>query len=392
MKEKNPSYLFNTIKSSIILLVVELLFWSISLGVYYITITNIKEFRFERPEALWAFLLIPFIIVCWQINRNWKNKAILSYSSIKLLPFLHQGISNNKSILKFLFLRLGLGFIIIALSNPQYGENERQVTSKGIDIMIALDVSKSMLAEDLIKGYSRLDVAKKGISSLFQNLKGDHIGIVVFAGDAYKQLPITPDYKVANMFLSNIETQMISSQGTDIGNAIDKCISSFKQERETNKTIIILSDGEDHQENAITAAKNAYDKGIIINTIGMGTTKGVPIPILKNGKQTGVKKDENNQTVLTKLNEQMLMDIANAGDGVYSRARGMNIGLNNIINRINKIEKSTLETNKYSSYDDKFQIYLFVGLLFLLLELSITDKKSNFWSNIELFKSYEKNN
>ncbi|MFL2570775.1 MAG: BatA domain-containing protein [Parvicellaceae bacterium] len=126
MKEKNPSYLFNTIKSSIILLVVELLFWSISLGVYYITITNIKEFRFERPEALWAFLLIPFIIVCWQINRNWKNKAILSYSSIKLLPFLHQGISNNKSILKFLFLRLGLGFIIIALSNPQYGENERQ--------------------------------------------------------------------------------------------------------------------------------------------------------------------------------------------------------------------------------------------------------------------------
>ena len=213
------------------------------------------------------------------------------------------------------------------------------------------------------------------------------MGIVVFAGDAYKQLPITPDYKVANMFLSNIETQMISSQGTDIGNAIDKCVSSFKKERETNKAIIILSDGEDHQENALIAAKKAAKEGIIINTIGMGSTKGVPIPVYNKGKQTGVKKDQNNQTVLTKLNEQMLMDIALTADGVYTRANGMNIGLKNIINRINKIEQSTLETNRYTTYDDKFQIYLFIGIIFMLIELSISERRSEYWEQFKLFKN-----
>ena len=371
----------------LIVLITEVIFWSIALTVFYITKINIKEFRFEHPSFLWAFLVIPFLIFFWYLNRKWKNKALINYSSLKLLPFIYNGISNSKSILKFIFLRLGIGFVIIALANPQYGENERIVDSKGIDIMIALDVSKSMLADDLIKGYSRLEIAKKGISSLFQNLKGDHIGIVVFAGDAYKQLPITPDYKVANMFLSNIETQTISSQGTDIGNAIDKCVSSFKDERETNKAIIILSDGEDHEKNALMAAKKANKQGIIINTIGMGTTKGVPIPIIKKGKKVGVKKDKNEQTVLTKLNEEMLIDIAEAGNGIYTRAVGMNIGLKNIINRINKIEKSTLETNRYTTYEDKFQIYLFIGILFLILELSITEKRTANWEQFELFKN-----
>ena len=387
MKNIDSKYQLNNTSGIFVVLIAELIFWSISLTVYFITKTNIKEFRFEHPSFLWTFLLIPIFICLWLINRKWKNTALSNYSSLKLLPFLHHGISNTKSILKFICLRLGLGFLIIAFANPQYGENERLVSSKGIDIMIALDVSKSMLADDLIKGYSRLEIAKKGISSLFQNLKGDHVGIVVFAGDAYKQLPITPDYKVANMFLSNIETQMISSQGTDIGNAIDKCVSSFKKERETNKAIIILSDGEDHQENALIAAKKAAKEGIIINTIGMGSTKGVPIPVYNKGKQTGVKKDQNNQTVLTKLNEQMLMDIALTADGVYSRANGMNIGLKNIINRINKIEQSTLETNRYTTYDDKFQIYLFIGIIFMLIELSISERRSEYWEQFKLFKN-----
>ncbi len=387
MKKIKSKYQFNNITALIFIVVTEGLFWSIALTAFYITVSNIKEFRFEHPYFLWTFLTLPFLITFWYLNRTWKNKALTNYSSLKLLPFIHNGFSNSKSILKFIFLRLGLGLIIIAFANPQYGENERVVDSKGIDIMIALDVSKSMQAEDLIKGYSRLEVAKKGISSLFQNLKGDHIGIVVFAGDAYKQLPITPDYKVANMFLSNIETQMISSQGTDIGNAIDKCVSSFKDERETNKAIIILSDGEDHEENALNAAKEANKKGIIINTIGMGTSKGVPIPIYRNGKKSGVKKDENDQTVLTKLNEQMLMEIAQAGNGSYTRASGMDIGLKTILNRINKIEKSTLETNRYTTYDDKFQIYLFIGIIFLILELSLTDKRTTFWNQFEPFKN-----
>ena len=247
------------------------------------------------------FCFIPFIIIIWNKSLKWKNKTINKFASKKNLEFLFDGFSNIKSVIKYILLRLSLSFLVIAIANPQYGENQRQIEAKGIDIMIALDVSKSMQAEDLREGYSRLKVAKLGIAKMIQSLHSDYIGIVVFAGDAYKQLPITPDYQVATMFLKNIETQMISSQGTDIGNAIDKCVSSFNFERETNKTIIILSDGEDHQEQGIAAAENAYSEGIIINTIGMATTKGVPIPIYRNGKAIGIKKDENNQTVLTKI-------------------------------------------------------------------------------------------
>ena len=193
--------------------------------------------------------------------------------------------SNNRSTFKYILFRLAIGFLIIAASNPQYGENERTVASKGIDIMIALDISKSMMAEDIVDGYNRLDIAKLSIGKLMNELRGDHIGIVVFAGEAYKQLPLTPDYQVAKLFLKNIGTDMISSQGTDIGNAIELCMSSFSEERKTNKAIIIISDGEDHEEMAVNAAKEATEEGVVICTVGMGSEKGVPIPIVRNGKK-----------------------------------------------------------------------------------------------------------
>jgi len=380
-------YKYNITKSVVAIIIIELIFWSIALASYKYIDLYVKEFRFENPKYLWLFCFIPLIIIIWNKSLKWKNKTINKFASKKNLHFLFDGFSNIKSVIKFILLRLSLGFLVIAIANPQYGENERQIEAKGIDIMIALDVSKSMQAEDLREGYSRLKVAKMGIAKMIQSLHSDHVGIVVFAGDAYKQLPITPDYQVATMFLKNIETQMISSQGTDIGNAIVKCVSSFDFQRETNKTIIILSDGEDHQEQGITTAKDAYNKGIIINTIGMATTKGVPIPIYRNGKAIGIKKDKDNQTVLTKLNEQMLYDIAEVGNGVYTRANGMDIGIENILKRLNKIEKATLDVDRYTSYDDQFQPYLLIAIILFIINILIVDKRGKYANKLNFFNN-----
>lgn len=366
-------------------MLVEIVFWLLAWFAYRYTLQNVPEFRMEHKKALYLMAFIPVIMLFYFYYRSWKNQAIQHYADHQLIPYLFRGVSTSKSVLKYLLLRLGLSFIVLAIANPQYGENERTVQNKGIDIMIALDVSKSMLAEDLAPGYSRLKIAKLAIEKLIDKLHGDHIGIVVFAGDAYKQLPITPDYHVAKMILANINTDMISSQGTDIGFAIEQCVSSFDENSETNKAIVIFSDGEDHEQQALEEAKKAHDKGIIVSTIGMGTTKGVPIPIYKNGKKIGVKKDQSDNTVLTKLNENTLIEIANAGGGSYTRANGVNVGLDGLIDQINSIEKTTLGEDKYTTYDDKFQIYLLIGTLLLLGQVFIHERKSKLEQKLNLF-------
>ena len=386
MNSDNKKYHLYNSSAVISIIIIEILFWSVSYLTLQYLVTNVEEFRFQYPSLLWVFLIIPIIDISWLFNRIWKNKALKQYASASVVTSIFNGFSNTRSILKFVLFRIGIGLVIIALSNPQYGENERTVESKGIDIMIALDVSKSMLAEDIVEGYNRLKIAKIGISRLLDQLYGDHVGIVVFAGEAYKQLPITPDYFVAKLFLKSIQTQMISSQGTDIGNAIDQCMSSFDFSRETNKAIVILSDGEDHEEQAIEAANNAAEEGVVTCTIGMGSTKGVPIPIFRKSKKVGVVKDKNNETVLTKLNEENLISIAQAGDGTYIRAQGLDLQLKKILERIKKIEKSTLKKERYSSYDDQFQWFLIPGLLLLLLNVFISEKRGIIEDQIKLFK------
>lgn len=386
MNSDNKKYHLYNSSAIISIIIIEILFWSVSYLTLQYLVTNVEEFRFQYPSLLWVFLIIPIIDISWILNRRWKNKALKQYASTSVVTSIFNGFSNTRSILKFVLFRIGIGLVVIALTNPQYGENERTVESKGIDIMIALDVSKSMLAEDIVEGYNRLKIAKIGISRLLDQLHGDHVGIVVFAGEAYKQLPITPDYFVAKLFLKSIQTQMISSQGTDIGNAIDQCMSSFDFSRETNKAIVILSDGEDHEEQAIEAANNAAEEGVVICTIGMGSTKGVPIPIFRKSKKVGVVKDKNNETVLTKLNEENLISIAQAGDGTYIRAQGLDLQLKKILERIKKIEKSTLKKERYSSYDDQFQWFLIPGLLLLLLNIIISEKRGIIEDQIKLFK------
>ena len=386
MKINKKKYYSKTSNSIVTLLILELLFWTAIISVYQYLTLNVSEFRIEHPKVLWLLILLFLLNAIWVKNKIWKKKAINKFAKLSTLSKIFNGFSNNRSTFKYILFRLAISMLIIAASNPQYGENERTVASKGIDIMIALDISKSMMAEDIIDEYNRLDIAKLSIGKLMNELRGDHVGIVVFAGEAYKQLPLTPDYQVAKLFLKNIGTDMISSQGTDIGNAIELCMSSFSDERKNNKAIVIISDGEDHEEMAVKAAKEATEEGVVICTVGMGSEKGVPIPIVRNGKKIGIKKDKDESTVLTKLNEENLIQIAQAGNGTYTKTRGLNLNLRKILDRINEIEKTTLKKDRYSTYDDQFQWFLLPALLLLLLDFMIFEKRGKIDDQIVLFK------
>ena len=386
MSSKNK-YSLSTSTAVIGLLALEIIFWGVCIATYQYLISNVVEFRFEHPNRLWLLSVILLLNIAWISNRIWRNKALNNFAKIETVHHIHAGYSNFRSSVKYFLFRTAFGLLIIASANPQYGENEKTVESKGIDIMIALDISRSMMAEDIVNNYSRLDLAKLAIGKLMNELRGDHVGIVVFAGEAYKQLPLTPDYHVAKLFLKSIGTDMISSQGTDIGNAIDLCMSSFDLEKNTNKAILIMSDGEDHEEMAVNAANDASNQNVVICTIGMGTDKGVPIPVYKRGKKIGNKKDKENSTVLTKLNEENLIQIAQAGNGTYTRAQGLNLNLRKIVDRLNAIERTTLKKEKYTTYDDQFQWFLIPAFILLFLELIILEKRGTIDNQFKLFES-----
>ena len=386
MSSKNK-YSLSSSTAVIGLIALEIIFWGVCIATYQYLISNVVEFRFEHPNRLWLLSVILLLNIAWISNRIWRNKALNNFAKIETVHHIHAGYSNFRSSVKYFLFRTAFGLLIIASANPQYGENEKTVESKGIDIMIALDISRSMMAEDIVNNYSRLDLAKLAIGKLMNELRGDHVGIVVFAGEAYKQLPLTPDYHVAKLFLKSIGTDMISSQGTDIGNAIDLCMSSFDLEKNTNKAILIMSDGEDHEEMAVNAANDASNQNVVICTIGMGTDKGVPIPVYKRGKKIGNKKDKENSTVLTKLNEENLIQIAQAGNGTYTRAQGLNLNLRKIVDRLNAIERTTLKKEKYSTYDDQFQWFLIPAFILLFLELIILEKRGTIDNQFKLFES-----
>jgi Ca-activated chloride channel family protein len=253
-------------------------------------------------------------------------------------------------------------FLIIGIVNPQVGTKLEEVKRKGADLMICLDVSNSMKAEDLQP--SRLEKSKQALSKLIDNLEGDRVGIIVFGGQAYVQLPITTDYAAAKMFLASISTDMVPTQGTAIGKAIDLAVESFGKDEGKNKAIVIITDGENHEDDAIAAAETAVEKGITIHTIGMGSENGAPIPIYKNEVKEGYRKDKDGNTVVTKLNEPMLQQIAGAGSGIYVRATNSDAGLKNVLDAIDKLEKKQFESKMFSDYEDRFQWFVAAALVF----------------------------
>ena len=273
-------------------------------------------------------------------------------------------------------------FLVLALADPQTGSKMEKVERKGIDVMIALDVSNSMLAEDIRP--NRLEKAKQAISKLIDRLDGDRIGIIVFAGKAYNQLPITSDYGAAKMFLSVINTNSVPVQGTAIADALEMATNSFGQSKH-NKAIIIISDGEDHQGGVLEKASDAAKKGIVIYTVGIGSPEGGPIPIYTNNVLTGYLKDREGTTVITKLDDTLLQKIATIGKAMYVRSTNSEEGWQKVLDDLNKIQKSELESRQFSDYEDRFQYFIGFSLLILIFELFVFDKKNQWFSSFKPF-------
>ncbi len=339
--------------------------------------------RFENIEFLYALLLIPVFIILYLMMKYWKTKAIAKIGDAHLIAKLMPQQSTSRPLMKFLLILLAFASLVIAMTNPQIGSKLEKAQRKGIDLIIALDVSNSMMAQDIKP--NRLQASKQAITNLIDKLKGDRIGIVVFAGHAYTQLPITTDYAAAKMFLSSVSPDIIPIQGTAIGEAIALSTNSFS-DNEHNKAIIVISDGENHEGDAITETKNALEMGIRVYTIGMGLPEGGPIPNYVGGQLSGYKKDKDDNIVTTKLNEVMLQQVAAAGDGYYVRANNSQAGLNRIFEEIDKLEESEFETQVFSDYEDRFQYFIALTILFLIIEFIVVERKSKWAEKIKLFE------
>jgi len=340
-------------------------------------------FRFENTYMLWFLLLLPVMTALFVITRKWQKNTRNEIASVELLRHIMPRISNGKPLIKFVLYGFAYFLLIIAVANPQIGTKLEEIKREGVDIVIALDVSNSMMAEDFKP--NRLERAKRAIEKLVENLKSDRIGIVVFAGDAFIQLPITSDYSAAKLYTSSINSSSVPTQGTALGTAIDKCISSLEHDDSNNKAIIVISDGENHEDDPLGSAKKAAERGIFIHTIGMGSPKGAPIPVYQGKNKTGYKSDKSGTTVVSKLDENMLKEIASIGNGVYVRANNSSTGLRAIFDEINRMEKKEYEAKQYTDYEDRFQPFISLALLVLLIEFILSETKSKWIEKLNLF-------
>jgi Ca-activated chloride channel homolog len=346
-----------------------------------------EMFRFGNPQYLYALIIIPVLILLFVYFRNKRKRAIREFGNPEILAPLMPGASKSRPILKFAILMLALAFLITGVARPQFGAKLQKIKRKGIELIIALDVSNSMMCEDIQP--NRLEKAKRAIARLTERLSNDKIGIIVFAGKAYTQIPITTDYTSAKMFLNSINTEIVPTQGTAIGSAIELAIRSFTPDAESSKAIVIISDGENHEDDAVEQAKLAKESKITVHTIGMGLPQGGPIPINNPYGQKDFKRDQKGEVVVTKLDENMLQQIAAAGGGEYVRANNTEVGINNIFDEINKMEKSELESRVYSDYNDQFFYFIAVALALILIEFMIMERKNKLLRNIRLFKVKE---
>ena len=339
--------------------------------------------RYDNIDFLYFLALIPLIAIGLYFYNRWQKKSIEKFGDENLVTELMQNHSKARKNIKNTLFIFSIAFLIIGISNPQIGAKMEEVKREGVDLMIAIDLSHSMMAQDIKP--NRLERAKQAISRLIDKLEGDRIGLVVFAGEAYVQLPITTDYSAAKLFLSTVNTSIIPTQGTKIGNAINLCVKSFDQENNQNKAIIIITDGENHDEEAISSAKIAQEQNIYIHTLGMGLTKGGPIPIYnKYGSTSEFRKDREGNIIITKLNETILKEIAQAGMGTYIRANNSKSGLSVLFDEINKMEKKEIGTMIFTNYKDRFQIFIGISLILLILNLIILQRKNNWKTNINL--------
>ena len=339
-------------------------------------------FSFANPEYLYLLLLIPVIAVLFLWSRAKRKKSIAKFGRKAVVETLMPDVSTYKPWIKLTLELLALAAIVIVLARPRAGARTSTTTTRGIEVMVALDVSNSMRAScsDNPDDMSRLERSKMILEKLIDKFENDRVGLIVFAGNAYVQMPITSDYLSAKMYLSSINTNIVPSHGTALGAALNLALTSFSKNKQCQKSIIVITDGENHEDDAVGAAKEAAKNGIQVNVVGMGATNGAPIP-MSNG---GYLKDDNGQVVTTFLNEKMASDIAAAGKGVYvSGAAGD--ALETLQDSLNKLAKSNLSQVTYSQRDEQFPIFAWIAILLIIADMFVSERKNSWLKKYNFF-------
>lgn len=339
-------------------------------------------FKFANPEFLYLFALAPVFIIGFILLNIRKRKSVQKLGTLSFVKKMMPELSLKRSYLKFWLVLTAMGFGIIILARPQFGTKVDKVDKKGIELVIAIDVSNSMLAEDIKP--NRLAKAKQILTRIIDERRNDKVAIVVFAGEAFIQLPLTADNQSAKLFLETIDPNLVPVQGTAIGTAIDLALTCFSNDKEIDKSIILITDGESHEGNAEEAAARAADQGIQVNVVGIGTTEGALIPVAEGS--ANMKRDSQGQPVMSRLNEEMCRSIAKAGKGLYTHADNSNSALKNLQAELDKLQKKEIDGVAYSEYDEKFQLFAWAMLILLILEVCIFDKKNRLFRNVRLFK------
>lgn len=340
-------------------------------------------FRLAHPQYLYLLLAIPVMVMVYIYLVRRRKKVLNEIGDYQLVVKLIPEYSKSRSIVRFVILQLVWFFMVIGISDPQTGSKLEKIKRVGIDMIFALDVSNSMLAQDIEP--NRLERAKQSIIQLLNQLENDRVGLVAFAGKAYIQMPVTTDYSATRLFLSNINPGMIPVQGTAIGDAIETAAKTFSNTKQS-RAIIVITDGENHEDNAVEAARQAANQGIRVYTIGIGLPEGAPIPIYSNNTIIGYKKDATGTTVITRLNEEMLQEIAKAGDGIFVRANNTQSGVKQVFDQINKLEKKEYNTAFFSDYEDRFQFFLALALILLLSEFMLSERKGPLAGKLNPFR------
>ena len=345
-------------------------------------------YRIEEPIYFYLLIIIPIMLLVFLLVLWWKKRTQKRFANSIILRRLAPNSSTFKPVLKLVFLSLGFMFLILGLTNPKMGTQLKTVKREGVDVVFALDVSKSMLAEDIAP--NRLEKSKQIISKIIDKLGSDRVGVIVYAGNSYPLLPITTDHAAAKMFLQNANPDMVSSQGTAINEALQLAKSYYNNDEQTNRFLIIISDGEDHQEETIDAAKAMSDDGIKVYTIGVGQEKGTRIPLKINGSLIGYKKNTKGETVLTQRKPEVLQAIANSAQGTYIDGNVTEKPVKAIEEIIANAQKNEFETKQFSDYKDQFQWFLAIGLLFLILDIFLLERKTKWLQKVDLFNEENK--
>ena len=334
------------------------------------------QIRFGRPEALLLLVVIPIAWILFRIARRKRQREAESFVNNDLAQKIAYNHSSQKIRIRETLWIVGAALLILAFANPRVGTRLVEVKREGVDIIVALDVSQSMRAEDIAP--SRLEKAKHEVSGFIQRLKGDRIGLVAFSGAAYLQCPLTTDYSAARIFLDVLDTDLIPTPGTAIAEAIKTCSNAFLQGQSTQRVIVLITDGEDHQKKVEDAAREAVNQNIVIYTVGMGSPEGEPIPMVdEKGNNIGYKKDENGQVVVSRLNEDLLTSIADITHGDYYRGSAGESELDKIYNKIFGMQKGEIEAREFTDFEDRFQWFLLPGLLCFLVEAVLGETRSN---------------